>query len=370
MDPQLQAMILNLIAQSQGLAGKPGAQLTAGDVSRGFAPELGVMTGTYTGREDPVESEADIYTRLAPTYLQVSQTAGQDKYLDGILADLDAGIPLLKVKQNLRTLLKEDGYGTADKQSKANAQFTKDYEDQIDILYKEKNSVNQELVKIKNAPAKKTIFSEAGLPEPDAPYDAEPFMGGVYAKLLERAKPYERTPEQNREKAYQESTKGFDQSKFALEQQFQREALSRMGGSKDPSSLRFVYERAMANPEFAKKDRARFEQAKKYLDDSAKSLMKASPEYEAIAADERDVERNRDRFAKSKTYVPVRTELVNKQREEEVRGDAQAIKERLARQMQRRGAGSPLLDQLQQRLILQKVMENPSILSKLKTPGT
>ena len=365
--------LAQIFALSGGLslAGKPGQQLAGSDVSRAFSPDLGVLTGTYTGRDIPVESDEDIYARVAPDFMQIKQAPGQDIYLDSMVADLDAGVPLLKIRQNLRALLKENGIKTADdeNQSKADAQSIDDYEKMLTTLHGQRVKIGEELINKKNKKPEETIFSKAGLPEPETPYDPEPGMGNVYAALLNRAKPSEMTANQKRERDYQAAAGGFEQSKFALEQDFQRKAIKEMGSPKDPSSLRYVYERAISDPKWAEKDRARFEQAKQYLEIASKRKMKDSPEYKAILMDEKDVRANRDRFATGKTYVPVRTALVNKQREDEAAASAANIRKMRMANMQRRGTGSPLGDEMQKRLVLQKILENPALLNVFKNSG-
>ena len=148
-DPNTLALIASL---GGGLAGKPGAQLTSSDVSRIFAPDLGALTGTYTGR---TESEEDIFGRSAPYFSQIRNNPESDEIAFAITEDIAAGLPLIQTKKKLRELTNSLSKDERD-----------DYMDLLNTLSKEYNNYNQESLKYKN---RETFFSKAGLPEPDAP---------------------------------------------------------------------------------------------------------------------------------------------------------------------------------------------------------
>jgi hypothetical protein len=323
-DPNTLALIASL---GGGLAGKPGAQLTSSDVSRIFAPDLGALTGTYTGR---TESEEDIFGRSAPYFSQIRNNPESDEIAFAITEDIAAGLPLIQTKKKLRELTNSLSKDERD-----------DYMDLLDTLSKEYNNYNQESLKYKN---RETFFSKAGLPEPDAPYDAEPLMGSVYARLAERFKPYEVDPNANK------------LSEEAVE-------------AKKNAPWR-PYREGETKPEL---DAIRKElEEKRVVDPNAKWTPYWPGETDADVrriAQERQLQKELAASKGVKTFVPIRTGLVNQQRKEQAAEAADIQREMIAKNMLRRGAGSPMLDQLKQRLILQKVMENPGILNKLTKPG-
>lgn len=255
--------IMALIQAAQGISGKPGSQLTGSDVSRLFQPDLGVLTGTYTDRPEVEESDEDIRARTSPYLNQIRNNPEADVVAAGIAADIENGIPLIQMKKNLRTYFTTQKISpNKKKQTDEEKQTILDYTDLLDTLSKEYNTYTSEITKIKNKAPKKTFFSEAGLPEPDAPYDPEPFMGGIYAKLAEQAAPRQPGP--------------------------------------------------------------------------------------------------------TKT-LPMQTyDIPNERRAKEAVASSENIKSMIARNMQQRGAGSPLLDAIQQRLMLTKVVENSGSKNKLK----
>ena len=59
-------------------------------------------------------------------------------------------------------------------------------------------------------------------------------------------------------------------------------------------------------------------------------------------------------------------DIPNERRAKEAVASSENIKSMIARNMQQRGAGSPLLDAIQQRLMLTKVVENSGSKNKLK----
>lgn len=191
--------ILALINQAQGIAGKPGAQLASADVSRFFSPDLGILTGTYTNRPDIDESDEDVRARTSPYLSQIRNSPEADEVASGIAQDIENGVPLIQMKKNLRTYfttlkISPDKKKQTDEQKDMMA----DYMDLLDTLSKEQNTYTTEITKIKNKAPKETEFSKAGLPEPDAPYDPEPLMGGVYAQLAKRVEGLDVTPEQQK----------------------------------------------------------------------------------------------------------------------------------------------------------------------------
>lgn len=323
-DPNTLALILSL---GGGLAGKPGAQLTSSDVSRIFAPDLGALTGTYTGR---TESEEDIFKRSAPYFTQIRNNPESDEIAFALTEDISAGLPLVQTKKKLRELTKSLSKDERD-----------DYMDLLNTLSKEYNNYNEESLKYKN---RETFFSKAGLPEPDAPYNPEPLMGGVYARLAERFKPYEVDPNANK---------------------LPKEIVE----AKKNAPWR-PYREGETGPEL-RAIRKELEQ-QRVVDPNAKYTPYWPGETDADVrriAQERQLTKELATTKGVKTFVPIRTELVNQQRAEQAAEAANIQREMIARNMLRRGAGSPMLDQVKQRLILQKVMENPGILNKLTKPG-
>jgi hypothetical protein len=323
-DPEL----IRLLIAAGGLTGKPGSPLTSADVGRVFQPDLGVLTGTYTGRE---ESEDDIIARAAPYLTQIRNNPEADEIAYAIAQDIESGLPFIQVKKRLRELTRS-----------IPTQEAKDYMELAETLSKENINIKQELLKNKN---KETFFSKSGLPEPSTPYDPEPMMGSVYESLLKRYAPYEVDPNANK------------LSKEAIE-------------AKKNAPYR-PYREGETKPEL---DAIRKElEEKRVVDPNAKWTPYWPGETDADVrriAQERQLLKELAAGQGVKTFVPIRTELVNSQRAQRAKDVADVSRQLVAKAMQQRGAGSPLLDQLQQRMILQKVMENPAALKKLTNPGS
>lgn len=268
--------ILDLLKYFEGLAGKPGEQLTSGDAGRVFSPEFGILTNTYTQPEETLdETDEDIRARITPNMNQIAANPDFDE-LAGIIAnDVLSGVPSLQTKRTIREKLAAIKFDGKDKeQAAARKVMMDDYMDLLATLSKEQNQYVTEVTKNKYKPKKETMFSKAGLPEPDASYDASGTMGNINARLMDRIN--------------EVSTGPIAARKYA------------------PGQL-----------------------------------------------------------PAGKTDVPVRTELVKKQRAEQAMKDTLAIQQQREQQMARRGMGSPLLDALTQRALMIKILEDPSKLAKL-----
>lgn len=328
MDPQIDPRILQFIAMSQGLTGKPGSPLISSDVNRVFNEGLGVLTGTYTGRD---ESEDSVRARSAPYLTQIKNNPEADEIAYQIVQEIEAGLPFVQVKKRLRELTKS-----------LPTQEAKDYMELAETLSKENINIGQELLKNKN---KETFFSKSGLPEPNTPYDPEPLMGSVYERLLKQYAPYEVDPNAN--KLSKEATEAKKNAPYR------------------------PYREGETKPEL---DAIRKElEEKRVVDPKAKYTPYYPGETDADVrriAQERQLQKNLAAGKGVKTFVPIRTSLVNQQRDERAARGADIQRELIARTMQQRGAGSPLMDQLQQRMMMQRLMENPGVLNKLINPGS
>jgi hypothetical protein len=275
------------LAQAGQLAGKPGSQLNTGDMSSLFSPYLGLLTGTST---DTTQSDEDIYASVAPNISRVRNNPDADPIATLIVQNLESGFSL---PQTLIELNKRVAGGDL----KAYENYAKE--------------VSKEMGDFKSAVGKrKTVASEAGLPEPSAQFDPGSKMDGIYALLEQQMQP-KTAPVV--EKAPKKNEVGFK----ALAKTLNPFSLI----SKLPVSGRLQYA-----PSGKKEKQQLLEQEKRYTDAN-------------IA---------RGKIAESQ---------------------ARQIKEALASGMQRNSiAGSPFMDELMKRTIMKRLIENPGAISKLIKP--
>lgn len=361
-DPAALAMILQL---GGGMAGKPGSQLSAADFTRYFSPEFGGMTGTYQDRSEPDE---DIFARVAPNFTQI-QNMGENEGYDPIAftmtKNIANGVPNIQTKKKLRELT--SGLSKEEKE---------DYLDLFDELTKEYASVNEERSKNRN---KETVFSKAGYDEPSTPYNPqlnqasydylankyqrveqpEGYTAGVtakeaMAKRLDAPYAYGGTPgladigQMGLDRGKESLTKKIPGTPFYNPLEQLLAPVSYLGGIIEGTA----------------KNRIGVDMTK--IQDRKDAYVKAK----ILESMEVPDEAQADIIMKKLKGPPIRTELVNKQRAEEGLRIEQGAKELLAKAMQRSGAGSPFLDQMKQRMLFTKIIENPGLLSKLKTSGS
>lgn len=157
-----------LIAAQQGqFAGKPGEQLNTGDMNSIFSKNLGLLTNTLT---DTNITDDDIYNSYAPDIARARSNPGSDSVATEIVEQLGSGMSVPQVLKNLRSkgLDKED---------------LSDYKEYVTNVAKQMGEVSTQMSK------RTTPASEAGLPEPGAPFNPDPLMKNILSYLQKQAQP-------------------------------------------------------------------------------------------------------------------------------------------------------------------------------------
>ena len=157
-----------LMAAQQGqFAGKPGEQLNTGDMSSILSKNMGLLTNTLT---DTNISDDDIYNSYAPDIARVRTNPDSDVIATEIVEQLGSGMSVPQVLKNLRSkgLDKED---------------LSDYKEYVTNVAKQMGDVSTQMSK------RTTPASEAGLPEPGAPFNPDPSMKNIFAYLQKQAQP-------------------------------------------------------------------------------------------------------------------------------------------------------------------------------------
>lgn len=361
-DPAALAMILQL---GGGMAGKPGSQLSSADFTRYFSPQFGAMTGTYQDRSEPDE---DIFARVAPNFTQIQnmgESEGFDPIAFAITNNIANGVPNIQTKKKLRELT--SGLSKDEKE---------DYLDLFDELTKEYASVNEERSKNRN---KKTIFSEAGFDEPNTPYNPQ-LNQASYDYLANKYQPVAQPEGYTAGVAAKEKIANTLDAPYEYGGRPGFTDIGQMGIDEAKKSFnKKIFGTQLGNP--LTQIAAPVSYLGGILGGVAKNLMgvdltktqdRKDAYIKAKILESMKVpdEAQADVIMKKLKGPPIRTELVNKQRAEEALTTEQGAKELLARAMQRSGAGSPFLDQFKQRMLFTKIIENPGLLLKLKTPGS
>ena len=157
-----------LMAAQQGqFAGKPGEQLNTGDMSSILSKNMGLLTNTLT---DTNLTDDDIYNSYAPDIARVRTNPDSDVIATEIVEQLGSGMSVPQVLKNLRSkgLDKED---------------LSDYKEYVTNVAKQMGDVSTQMSK------RTTPASEAGLPEPGAPFNPDPSMKNIFAYLQKQAQP-------------------------------------------------------------------------------------------------------------------------------------------------------------------------------------
>ena len=157
-----------LMAAQQGqFAGKPGEQLNTGDMSSILSKNMGLLTNTLT---DTNLTDDDIYNSYAPDIARVRANPDSDVIATEIVEQLGSGMSVPQVLKNLRSkgLDKED---------------LSDYKEYVTNVAKQMGDVSTQMSK------RTTPASEAGLPEPGAPFNPDPSMKNIFAYLQKQAQP-------------------------------------------------------------------------------------------------------------------------------------------------------------------------------------
>ena len=307
MDP-LEEFYLRL-AQMGQLAGKPGSQLNTGDLSSLLSPNLGLLTGTLT---DTSQSDEDIYASVAPNISRVKNNPDADPIATMIVENLESGFSLPQTLIELRKKISGDDL-------KAYQEYAKE--------------VSKEMGEVKSAFGKrKTVASEAGLPEPNAQYDPTPQMANIYARLAQQAQPVEPP----------DTTKAKDKKDLLLSK-----------------SGKYIFnpqkQQWSANPDYV-------EPEPKYVFDPRAQKWSMTPEAKE--------EGRRTKLPKaSKEAEKIKYEKASEARQQIAAKEYEDVRNLLASAMQRNSlAGSPFMDEIMKRTIMKKLIENPGAINKLTKP--
>ena len=163
----------NAIMPILALAANTKGSNTA-DLSAMFNELMGVMSNSYTAPSQM--SDAEIEALYGPTI--ASTRTSNDPTLQGILTDIENGVPIMKVKEAVRKAV----YNTKTIQLQPGQDISM-YDNFIDTLFKEKNTIDQKKFDLAN---KETIYEKYGLPDIKDQYDPTqmPEFQDMYSKLL------------------------------------------------------------------------------------------------------------------------------------------------------------------------------------------
>lgn len=191
--------------------------------------------------------------------------------------------------------------------TKKSGEELKDYKEYATTISKEMGDFKSAIGK------RKTPASEAGLPEPSAQYDSSSQMNNVVARLLQQAQPISAPVAPTNAKTDKKNEVGFLPLLKSL----------------NPISL-------IKN--------IPIDSRLQYKDSNAKEK-------------------------KAKTLEEERYAKANEARVKIAGQEAENIKSLLAGAMQRNSlAGSPFMDEMMKRTLMKKLIENPNLINKLKTP--
>jgi hypothetical protein len=275
------------MAQAGQLSGKPGSQLNTGDMSSLLSSNLGLLTGTLT---NTAQSDDDIYASVAPNIFRVKNNPDADPIATLIVQNFENGFSL---PQTLIELRKRVSGGDL----KAYENYAKE--------------VSKEMGDFKSAVGKrKTVASEAGLPEPSAQFDPGSKMDSIYSLLQQQMQP-KSVPV--KEKALKKIRKG-------------EVGFKALGKTLNPINL-----------------------------------VSAIPVSRRLQYAPSGRKEKKERAALEQRYADA-----NIARGEIAESQAAQIKEAIAAGMQRNSiAGSPFMDELMKRTIMKRLIENPGAISKL-----
>jgi hypothetical protein len=282
MDPLMEFYLA--MAQAGQYAGKPGSQLNSGDLSSFLSPNLGLLTGTLT---DTSQTDDDIYASVAPNISRVRNNPDADPIATLIVQNLEGGFSL---PQTLAELRKQVSGGDL----KAYQEYAKE--------------VSKEMGEVKSAFGKrKTVASQAGFPEPNAPYDPTPMMSNIYARLMQQAQPIA------------------------------------------PAVV----------PPVKKKNEAGLKALAKTLNPI--SLLSKIPVSSRLQYKEPNAKAKKEKKFQEEQYTQA-----NEARAKIAGQEAEDVKNFLAASMQRNSlAGSPFMDEVMKRTIMKRLLENPAAINKL-----
>lgn len=199
-------MLLMLLAL---LNGKAGGQITGADLSRVDDPILGILTGTYNPQQQQQGPDLNALSyQYRPTWESLG-SAASDTYYDEksieriIASSLEAGMPLIEVKKQIPQRLAEMGV-----QAGPNDSVTQELLNLATKLDSELHDYNVALQKATTEKDKETWWSKAGISDPSL----KPSTDAIMAPLLQRlATMYAPTQKSTKQKSGENSTRQLEE---------------------------------------------------------------------------------------------------------------------------------------------------------------
>lgn len=191
------------------LNGKAGEQITGADLSRVDDPILGILTGTYNPQQQQQGPDLNALSyQYRPTWESLG-SAASDTYYDEksieriIASSLEAGMPLMEVKKQIPQRLAEMGV-----QAGPNDSVTQELLNLATKLDSELHDYNVALQKATTEKDKDTWWSKAGISDPSL----KPSTDAIMAPLLQRlATMYAPTQKSTKQKSGENSTRQLEE---------------------------------------------------------------------------------------------------------------------------------------------------------------
>lgn len=385
-DPQIAA----IIARATNTKGDYGKS----DYNRMFDPMVGVLSNTYfQSAAAPELSEDELIYQYMPTYYSVKNSGYYDETSleQSIISSVEDGIPLPKIKQMILNNLDSEGNTNELTSEEAMRMAT--------AIDGEFHAYNVAVRKLQNKAPEKTIYEEAGLPNPEDPYDVDAMLQRGYQQIAESAKPYTiNTQDTNRNKLFfdtQEKERlkaiaGKDAKQTAaINQRMRADVPYEYGGAPGITDL-FVGMSREAGRDLNSKNlggllsyisgssllegagnvagdfisrtardvftdsdgKKRSARESAYINEAEQNVL-MGPKQDGREINQTTQMQRNAMGAMPKNYVPIRTGLVNRQREERAVADIQGMRELVARRLAASG-NSPFNDAMVQRAIFLK----------------
>jgi len=378
-DPQILALIGQL-TNSKGDFNKT-------DYNRIFDPMVGVLSNTYTQPNQPQPNEEDLVYQYMPTYNSIKNSGYYDENSleQSIISSVENGIPLSKIKQMILDNL--------DKEGNTNQSTSTELLQMATTIDNEFHAYNVAKSQLSNKAPQKTIYEEAGLPNPTDQYNVDGMLQKGYENIAKAAQPYKvNTKDTDRNRYYfnlQELQKTRQRESVDAMQQAANDLQMKStepyayGGS--PGVTDFFTEGANETTKmFQSKNPINWINAlaaggyaqgagkatRRFIDRLALDIFRP---YEGAKREQAYVDkigqevidgpnmdpRERNQVSQlqrnvigsaPKNYVPIRTELVNKQRADRAMGDIKGMRELVASRLASTG-NSPFNDELLRRAL-------------------
>lgn len=168
------------------LNGKAGGQITGGDLSRVEDPILGLLTGTYTPQENEGPNLANLSYQYRPTWesLQNSEYYDENSLEMRIASSLAAGTPLMEIKKQIPQFLADTG-----QPSGPNDTTTQDLISFATKLDNENHGYNVAVTKANTDKNANTWWAKAGISDPGLKADPAQILNPQLERLAQMYKP-------------------------------------------------------------------------------------------------------------------------------------------------------------------------------------